>query len=291
MLDSCNTPHAVSSTAPDSAPSGSNTRPYPLRIQQYPDDDALELPTLSSPSSPTRRLVDLLVPDEDPTRPIELIEPDTHDDYISLIEDGIGEEDGVDEEEYDEDDDAAKDDNSPPRAAPEQRRQSRTRPLPAWLMEAFKARLEESRERGPDKLPALYRTGTFWFPQKTSYFLLRDAPASGPTPQRQYNPLMFLWDPLALHAIGCPKCKTCLNRNGPIPYPRRVVSLDRLYWIIGYRYRCPTCTNERTGKCGTVTFRSWDSRVLDMLPAELRAEFPAHLSSRSGISKDVFHLM
>ncbi len=242
--------------------------------------------TVSRSEAPPACRLDLLVPEEDPTRPVDFVDSDPHDEYASLVEDGIGEEDEIEQD--DDDGDRAVADAGAQSLANEQRRQSRTRPLPPWLMDAFRAHLEESRERGPDKLPALYRTGTFWFPQRSSYFLLR---SRLPTPQLQYNPRFFLWDPLSLYNIPCPSCKTCLSRNGPISYPRRVVDLDSAFWIIGYRYRCSVCRNPRTNKVGTVTFRSWDSRILSALPPDLRAEFPARLSRRSGISNQIFHLM
>lgn len=155
-------------------------------------------------------------------------------------------------------------------------------------MEIFRAHVEESKERDADKLPALYRSGTFWFPTRSLYFLLR---SRIPTPQRQYNPRFFLWDPLALFNIPCPLCKTCLIRHGHIPYPRRVVDFTAAFWIIGYRYKCSTCKNPRTRKTGTVTYQSWDARIINSLPADLRAEFPARLSRRSGISNTTFHFM
>jgi hypothetical protein len=53
--------------------------------------------------------------------------------------------------------------------------------------------------------------------------------------------------------------------------------------MIGYRYRCPTCLHPKSKK-PTVTFCSWDSRILAMLDHNLQAEFPAQLTCRSGIS-------
>ena len=41
----------------------------------------------------------------------------------------------------------------------------------------------------------------------------------------------------------------------------------------------------------TITFNSWDTRILSQLPPQLVAEFPARLSKRSGISLSVFNLM
>jgi hypothetical protein len=41
----------------------------------------------------------------------------------------------------------------------------------------------------------------------------------------------------------------------------------------------------------TVTFRSWDQRILAVLPPALAAEFPAQLSHRSAISTSLFSWM
>lgn len=41
----------------------------------------------------------------------------------------------------------------------------------------------------------------------------------------------------------------------------------------------------------TVTFRSWDKRILAVLPRALALEFPAVLSHRSGLSKGAFGIM
>jgi hypothetical protein len=41
----------------------------------------------------------------------------------------------------------------------------------------------------------------------------------------------------------------------------------------------------------TITFRSWDSHILAVLPPALTAEFPAKLTHRSGVSKALFSWM
>lgn len=40
-----------------------------------------------------------------------------------------------------------------------------------------------------------------------------------------------------------------------------------------------------------MTWRSWDPRILALLPPALAAEFPAILTHRSGIAKTVFDWM
>lgn len=232
-----------------------------------------------------------IIIDEDPTQPAELIEPDEEDAYIAFAQDGLGYE--LDQDYGGDDDDAGTypaggDAPSEADLSEERRKQSRTNPLPPWLMDSFRARVEESRERGPDKLPSLYRSGTFWFPKRSPYFLLR---TGQPSPQLLFEAQFFLWDPLALHDIPCPHCQSSLIRGGHIRWPRRVVDLDRAFWMIGYRYRCSACFNPRTGRRGTSSFCSWDLRIVNSLPADLRTEFPARLSKRSGISLPLFNMM
>ena len=103
---------------------------------------------------------------------------------------------------------------------------------------------------------------------------------------------MFLWDPEALlsHGLPCPNCKTRLYRHGHVEKPRQCVDLSQTIWIIGYQYCCPTCLYPQSKK-PTVTFRSWDSRILSMLDYNLRSEFPAQLTHCSGISRHALAFM
>ena len=138
--------------------------------------------------------------------------------------------------------------------------------------------------------PPLYAVHcTFWFPQHSTFFFLdRNNP---PPPQKLFNPRFFLWDPEVLcSGIPCPNCRTPLQRHQPISRPRRCVDFNSTFWIIGYRYRCGRCLHPKSGK-RTVTFRSWDPRILTALPPALAHEFPARLSHRSGLSKPLFSWM
>jgi len=129
------------------------------------------------------------------------------------------------------------------------------RPLPVWLAEAFKSRLADANQRGANGLPKLYAVNqTFWFPQPSTYFLLRQPQLSPPL---LYNPRFFLWDPavLCLNGIPCPQCQHRLYHHGHISKPGRCVDFEATFWMIGYRYHCHDCTNPRTGK-RTITFRS-----------------------------------
>ncbi|KAF5381364.1 hypothetical protein D9615_008300 [Tricholomella constricta] len=193
----------------------------------------------------------------------------------NFLEDGAGEEDDEDDEDV----------NSEPQP---QSSKVPLRPLPPWISKDFNTYIKESQNRGPDGLPPLYRDHqTFWFPQRATFFTLKDDDIS---PQKLYDRRYFLWDPLSLlvHGIQCPNegCTARLWRHSHIRRPRRVVDLNGSFRIIGYRYQCPDCCPPKP-----VTFRSWDPRIIAQLPPDLAAEFPARLTYRSGISTDILSLM
>ena len=242
-------------------------------------------PSNPSESRPPHYPTQHIIPEEDPQRTLDSTDDDEDDDAVG---DGLGDEDGEpdDEDEGDDEldcrqegaDEAETRNVNPPR-----------RPLPNWLLKPFKARVAESSSRNARGLPPLYaHHQTFWFPRPSTFFLLRKQP----TPQELFSPQFFLWDPDALcpKGIPCPNCQTMLQRHQVISRPRRCVDTNHTFWIIGYRYRCRKCVHPKSKKL-TVTFRSWDSRILAMLPPALAAEFPAHLSHRSGISTTLFAWM
>lgn len=231
-----------------------------------------------------------IIPEEDQQQALRF--DDDNDDAYEADGDGIGQEDNDfgDEGDRDEDEDIDGEFNENiGDAATGKERQTR-RPLPERLCRAFQDVVAAC---GPDSrdekgLPPLYyRDRTFWYPQPSTFFLLHNAPS----PQKLFNPQFFVWDPEPLCAGGicCPRCGVRLRRHGNVPRPRRCVDLDAPFWIVGYRYYCPACVNPESGK-RTVTFRSWDPRILAVLPRDLALEFPARLSHRSGLSKTVFAL-
>jgi hypothetical protein len=162
-------------------------------------------------------------------------------------------------------------------------------PLPSWLLDAFNVRVEESKHRNAQGLPPLYANyQSFWFPQKSTAFMLNRLRVSPPD---LYNPRFFLWDPQALQkSIPCPMCKSPLQRHQHINWPRRCVDMNSTFWIIGYRYCCSRCVNPRTQR-RPATFRSWDPQILQGLPSYLASEFPAYMSHRSAMSKTLFEWM
>ncbi|KAJ7165396.1 hypothetical protein C8R46DRAFT_900488 [Mycena filopes] len=235
----------------------------------------------------------------DPESADNYVLPDDEDDYAGLLNDGVGqehEEEDPREEDVDQPDPGAAgdDDDSGDRDTTRAAKHSggSAHALPAWLMTPFKARVAESGVRNKeDHLPPLYRDSkTFWFPVEDPFFALLATDSLAP--EKMFLPLFFLWDPEPLVATGipCPLCGHRLNRHGHVPRPRRCVDLDRTFWIIGYRYRCPNCVNPNSNK-RTITFRSWDSRIISRLPRRLAVRFPAMLTHRSALSESLFMFM
>ncbi|KIK66743.1 hypothetical protein GYMLUDRAFT_69852 [Collybiopsis luxurians FD-317 M1] len=147
---------------------------------------------------------------------------------------------------------------------------------------------------GPDGLPPLYcDLKTFYFSHLSNFFILYNMPSSDyPNPTNLYSYKFFLWDPECLveEGILCLKCHTKLQRHGHLHCLHHFVDFEQMVWMIGYHYQCPTCLHPDSGN-KTVTFRSWDHSILELLPKPLAAEFPAHLSHCSGISHGLFMFM
>lgn len=145
-------------------------------------------------------------------------------------------------------------------------------PMPEWLEVGFNERIRQCNIRNHLDQPRLYyERKMLYLPKQSNCFRLQK---NNVTPEKLYNPTFFLWDPLALCAIPFPNCSTQLNRHPHISRPRRVVSLTSTFWMIGFRYRCPRCSLMKpAGK--RLTFRSWDTRILERCKPEVAAEFPA----------------
>ncbi|KAF7323784.1 3'-5' exonuclease domain-containing protein [Mycena kentingensis (nom. inval.)] len=157
---------------------------------------------------------------------------------------------------------------------------------PDWFMTLLSPILADLRQalksRGRSRQ---YESGTFWIRAKSPWFMLNKANLK---PVHTFACDFFVWDPLSIlgtsYRLRCPTpgCTHHLTREGVVERPRRVVDLDRCFWLIGYVYGC-----RAVGGCG-LRFRSWDPDVMDALPAELASEFPAILTWRSALSKHAF---
>ncbi|KAF9522304.1 hypothetical protein CPB83DRAFT_116942 [Crepidotus variabilis] len=275
-------PIPVSSTR--KAPATNTARPKPTTAGGQPPA-AISTPSGTAGSSQTKRPAKTDPNTQAPRKnhiardSLPEVEDDDDDECDGA---GIGEEDG------DGDDDDEKDDELEETEESSTPGRQRRRPLPSWLQAAFTRVLTECDSRDDRNRPPLYSKRTFWSQPPASYFCLEANPT---TPTSLYRPQFFVWDPQALYKqLSCPACGQSLIRYSAISRPRRVVDFDSSFWLIGYRYRCRRCHHPKPGK-QSVTWRSWDRRILAALPAQLASEFPAHLSHRSGMSKPLFAWM
>jgi hypothetical protein len=273
----------------DDVESDTNTLPALMQgVQQGANSDTLRSAQQSSiQDTPDTTFTSLahVIPEEDSQRDVAAPDGDEQDGYFGLMGDGIGVEGPVSEDLNLDGDPGHKLTD----AIHQTEKSDPKSPYPSWLMTTFREYVEASNKRD-GKLPPLYANhGSFWFPTKSRFFVLCQ---NHPTPQDLFTPRFFLWDPepLVFGGIPCPNCGLQLLRHGHIALPRRCVDLYDNFWIIGYRYRCGSCQHP-TSKKSTLTFNSWDNRILLKIPPHLAAEFPARLSSRSGISLATFGFM
>ena len=160
------------------------------------------------------------------------------------------------------------------------------RPLLPWLLGAFKAWVAECEKQDVQGWPPLYAIHKmFWFEWQSTTFLFKRSLTS---PTLLHNPHFFLWDPKALYKdLLCPICCWVLQCHDIASQPQWCVDMTSEFYIIGYQYQCANCLNPKMKK-KTVTFQSWDSHILAVLPSALAAEFPAYLSHQSGMLKALF---
>lgn len=176
-------PTAVSASTPV-------TDPMLTSASRDADEDARSASTSTSAAAPGAEPPEVrLDSNDDPSR---MINNDDGDDVggddadDSLLEEGIGEDDGDDADEFSSNKSLSK--------VP-------LRDLPTWLEKVFKKHVEASSppNRGPDGLPPLYRDRQFWFPNPTTFFLLQDINTL--SPQKIYDARFFLWDPECLYPV------------------------------------------------------------------------------------------
>ncbi|KAJ7146921.1 hypothetical protein C8R44DRAFT_845839 [Mycena epipterygia] len=140
-------------------------------------------------------------------------------------------------------------------------------------------------------MPDCYRQGTFWIRPMDRWFAVKklNGTAKSSLPNALYLTDVFVWLPRLLLPLDfvfkCIFCeKDTMGDDGwnSNPVARRVVSLDSCYYILTKRLRCGLC---RKG-CNM-----YDEKILAQLPVHLRNEFPAFLTHRSGIDKNLLTLI
>ena len=127
-------------------------------------------------------------------------------------------------------------------------------------------------------------------------------------PDAFYLPSVYLWDPTSLLAPGtetsimdCRKCRAKFNeeksklgkkasikctpsvlKKSWYETPRRVFDLKGVYYIFSTRLRCH--------RCGT-DLAAFADTAMSYYPTEVLHEFPAVLSQRSGLDKNLLSLL
>ncbi|KAJ7752517.1 hypothetical protein DFH07DRAFT_745085, partial [Mycena maculata] len=253
----------ASSSPRAAAPTASGSRGVIDRARVQPD--AVPIGVSPSPLPSTLNTSD--------TRPLAFItDVENENDFHSFLSSGIGSENDEDEEE-----------DSNKKASGSEGRV----PFPEWFQKRVQTLLDELKEdlTSSGNQSRHYKNGQFWIRGKSAWSSLK-GPALNPTDL--FTPDFFLWDPLNLlgktHTVHCPNCNHHLTRGAVVNRPRRVVDIDSTFWLIGYTYECQKTAR---GGCNS-RFRSWDQRILQRLPRALAAEFPAHLTWRSGLSTRAF---
>ncbi|KAF5379066.1 hypothetical protein D9615_005940 [Tricholomella constricta] len=94
-----------------------------------------------------------------------------------------------------------------------------------------------------------------------------------------YQPRVFLWLPhFYVEKLHCPNCsRGVLEKNGALK-PRRITDVDSSFFIVAWAYYC---------RKGWAHFHGWSTRFLSSLPVYLRLAFPATLSRKGGLSRNV----
>jgi hypothetical protein len=158
--------------------------------------------------------------------------------------------------------------------------------IPHYVMTAFNEAVAKWLPGNNNSTHIYSHLKTFWVPIKSGIFTNRT-----PNPRMFWQPRFFVWDPQQLCSIVCPNpgCSTLLTRHGNLQFPRRVVGPYDCYWLIGVRYKCFDCSKNPSQV--QKTWNSWSFPLIASLPKQLSAEFPTHLSHRSGIDKHLFNHM
>ncbi|KAG2192557.1 hypothetical protein INT47_012781 [Mucor saturninus] len=137
------------------------------------------------------------------------------------------------------------------------------------------------------KYPPPYSSKTFWIRPMDTYFAIQlKSPLS-----ELYKPDIFLWHPHHLLQNGYKDLK-CISEqcSGNVtskgyykdPHARRAVGLTRCFYIMSYRYACSSCK---------VTFNAHDPKLMVQLPIELQEAFPAIITHKGAVSREVADLL
>lgn len=137
--------------------------------------------------------------------------------------------------------------------------------------------------------------GYTWVTQKDAWQLLRKG-WSEESFRKIYLPDVFIWAPHKCDdvTLKCPRGHT-LKSKGTFDKPkaRRVLDLNKSFYLMQWRYECQTCSTENVRRVASeqepcqVTWGSGHKVILDQLPPPLRKQFQIFLTHRSAVTFDV----
>ncbi|XP_074467496.1 uncharacterized protein LOC141753071 [Sebastes fasciatus] len=124
-----------------------------------------------------------------------------------------------------------------------------------------------------------------------------------PTPQLFFRSRVFVWRPVGVwrYSLKCPRGDDCVGRgqnvhlytSGYHTQVRHICDVSSWYTMLTEVLCCGPCTNAaRSGEGGTEgRWLAWDPAVLSQLSEAHRAVFPAILTSKRGVDKNVVRLL
>lgn len=116
---------------------------------------------------------------------------------------------------------------------------------------------------------------SMWFnPPDPAFAIVRNALE----PTLFWQPRVFFCLPHFFCEVLCPGCHHPLEKNGA-NQPRRIIDMEDTFYIISWKYYCRKYCKK--------SYSSTTKALMDTLPAWLQHAFPAVLSRRSGLSKQV----
>ncbi|KAJ7602432.1 hypothetical protein FB45DRAFT_702231, partial [Roridomyces roridus] len=189
------------------------------------------------------------------------------------------------------------DEPTPLQSAPDESKVD-TEGVISLYLTGLKSQLHNELEGG-GKWPKCYDSGSFWIHPPAPFFTLQKKVA----PSSLYFPSVFIWMPHLIKLGGAElTCSNVLEQEAqstlrPLtrkgfndkPLARRVIGLDRIYYIMTV---CMQCRVDGPGEkgCGR-SWNSYDPSILDQLDRGLAECFPAFLTARSGIDKTLMTLI
>ena len=157
------------------------------------------------------------------------------------------------------------------------------------VLESIKFQIAESSLNQPE----CYYQGTFWIRPRDPIFALYASRECDPamSPTELYHRAIFVWLPDRLpgspDAFKC-ACGHSLTLNGwnDNPIARRVKSLHHDYFLLTNRFLC----RRKHGGCG-LSYQGTDPYVMSQLPRHLQESFPALLTARAALDKNLLSVM